>query len=235
MVRLNKFLSESGVASRRKSDELIVQLRVMVNGKVIEAPGLSIDPTKDVVTVDGEKIKPQKKVYFLMNKPKGTITSTKDEKGRKTVLNYIKTNYKIFPVGRLDFNTTGLILLSNDGDFANLLLHPRNKIIRTYEVILEKELTEESAKRLLKGIYLDRRKSVFNSLEFPKNSKKFVRVTTVEGRNHFVKRMFEGVGYFVKKLHRSNFGPFNIENLETGSYYQINAKIIDNFIKEIKN
>lgn len=216
-IRLNKYLSECGIASRRKSEELIKDGRVSVNGKIVTDFAYEVLLESDDVRVDGEKVKPDQKIYFILNKPKGFITSTKDEKGRNTVINLIKTNKTIFPVGRLDYDTTGVLLLTNDGDFANALTHPSKKIIREYIAGLDKELTKEHRERLLKGITLDRRKSIFKRIYFPKKkSYKIVGVEVLEGRNHFVKRMFNSLGYEVKSLERVKFGEFTVDDLPVG-------------------
>ncbi len=140
MTRLNKFIADSGITSRRKAEELILQGRVTVNNKTIVQLAFNIDVENDEVTVDGEKIKPAEHVYYLLNKPRGVVTTTDDEKKRMTVTDIIKSKQKIFPIGRLDFNTTGVLILTNDGDFAQKLIHPKNNIIREYEVKLDKEL-----------------------------------------------------------------------------------------------
>ncbi len=230
-LRINKYLSECGIASRRKSEELVEQGRISINGKIISDLSVKIDTEKDVVAVDGEKIKFEDRVYFILNKPKGFITSTSDEKDRKTVIELIKTDKKIFPVGRLDYNTTGLLLLTNDGDFSNKMTHPSNRIIREYKATLDKPLEEKDRERLSKGIILDNRKSRFNSIEFKeiKNWKK-VNVTTVEGRNHFVKRMFSSLGYNVKSLERIKFGNFQLGKLRPGEYMEIKKKEIEKYI-----
>lgn len=216
-IRLNKYLSECGIASRRKSEELIKDGRVSVNGKIVTDFAYEVLLESDDVRVDGEKVKPDQKIYFILNKPKGFITSTKDEKGRNTVINLIKTNKAIFPVGRLDYDTTGVLLLTNDGDFANALTHPSKKIIREYIAGLDKELTKEHRERLLKGITLDRRKSIFKRIYFPKKKNyKIVGVEVLEGRNHFVKRMFNSLGYEVKSLERVKFGEFTVDDLPVG-------------------
>lgn len=236
MTRLNKYLSECGVASRRKSDELIEQGRVSVNGKTIAEFGFQVDESKDEVKVDGEKIHSRQKVYYLLNKPKGTVTTTDDDKGRKTVVELIQTNEKLFTVGRLDYNTTGLLLLTNDGEFANYLMHPSNRIVREYIVKLDKPLSKEDKLRLEQGIILDHRKSKFSSVNF-KEDKTFKRVsvTTVEGRNHFVKRMFRALGYFVQELIRIKYGPFELRDLPTGAYKKIDKRQISQFYdKKIK-
>lgn len=232
IVRLNKYLSECGIASRRKSDELINDGRVSVNGKLVLELGTKINTETDEVFIDGEKLKSQNKVYYLLNKPKGVITSTKDERNRTTVTDLIRSNEKIFPVGRLDFNTTGVLILTNDGDFSNYLTHPKNKIEREYEVALDKELSIEDKQKLLKGIFIDRRKSIFTNIDFPKrNNFKVANVITVEGRNHFVKRMFETLGYRVQGLKRIRFDNFNVKNLRAGEFRMITKKEIKKYLK----
>ncbi len=222
LIRLNKYLSDCGIASRRKAEEYILQGRVFVNKKQVKQLFVKIDPEKDVIKLDGEIIKGEKKVYFLMNKPKGVITSTRDEKGRQTVVDLIKTNIKIFPVGRLDYNTTGILILTNDGDFSNYITHPKNKFIREYKVNLDKPLKLEDENKLLDKIYLDGKKGKFLSIEFPSfKNRKIVVVKTNEGRNHFVKRMFGAVGYTVKKLHRISFAGISANNIENGKYKQV--------------
>ena len=227
-MRLNKFLAEAGVASRRKSDELIEQGRVEVNGKTVTKLGTEIEPEKDEVRVDGEKIKPAKKVYYMLNKPKGVVATTSDERGRTTVVELIKTNQKIFPVGRLDFNTTGLLLLTNDGEFSNRLTHPRNKFERVYLAKINYPLKEKDINRFLKGIFVDGRKSRFTKVEFLHESNRTkVIVGTVEGRNHFVKKMFETLGYKVLELHRESFGNFTLDGLKIGEYRELTKEEID--------
>ena len=226
-MRLNKYLSECGVASRRNSEQFILDGRISVNGQVVIDLATQIDPAKDEVSFDGSKISQAKKVYFLINKPKGVITTTKYEKNRPNVTDLVKTTSKIFPVGRLDYNTTGTLVLTNDGEFANYILHPKNKFPRKYEVGLDKPLQVEDRLKLLNGIYLDNRKSVFTEIEFPKkNDFKKVYVTTVEGRNHFVKRMFGALSYTVKKLHRYSFADVKVNDMMPGSYRKMEDKEI---------
>lgn len=232
-IRLNKFISECGIASRRKADELISQGRVSVNGVTVTKLGIVVNPANDKVKVDGESIREEKKVYFLLNKPKGYITTTKDEKNRPNVTELIKTNAAIFPVGRLDFNTTGVLILTNDGEFAQDLTHPGNKVPRIYDVTLNYPLTPENRERLLKGINLDRRKSKFETVEFNvKNNPAKVEVTTTEGRNHFVKRMFEAVGLKVYGLERAAFGPFTLSSIPPGKYIEIKPEEIFDIMNE---
>src|SRR4030067_2177204 len=159
LIRLNRYIANSGIASRRKSEEFILQGRVSVNNKVVTDLAYKVDDEKDRVMVDEEKIHPKKHLYFLLNKPKGVVTTTDDEKKRKTVVDLIKTKERIYPVGRLDYNTTGVLLLTNNGDFSNLLTHPSNRVPKKYEVKLDRELDQVDKKKLLDGILIDRRKS----------------------------------------------------------------------------
>ncbi len=206
MTRLNKFIADSGVTSRRKAEELILQGRVMVNNKTITKLAFNIDTESDEVSVDGEKIKPAEHVYYMLNKPKGVVTTTDDEKNRMTVTDLIKSKQKLFPVGRLDYNTTGVLILTNDGEFAQKIIHPRNKIIREYEVKLDKDLSVEDEKTLLKGVFIEGTRGTFIAIKFgKKKDRKNIIVHCTEGRNHFVKKMFSTINYTVEKLHRSSF------------------------------
>lgn len=206
-LRLNRFLAMAGVASRRKSDELILSGVVRVNGKVVTELGTKVDPENDRVTVNGKPVVlVEKKIYILMNKPKDAITTVSDEKGRTTVMDYLKTKYRVFPVGRLDRNTTGVLLFTNDGDFANALLHPRYEIEKMYRVTLDKQITDEDLKKLRKGIELEDGVAKARSADIIEGSKrKKVLITLTEGRNREVRRMFEALGYDVKQLDRVSF------------------------------
>jgi 23S rRNA pseudouridine2605 synthase len=230
-IRLNKFISDCGIASRRKAEEFILQGRVSVNDNIILELSYKVDPSNDIVMLDGEKIFQKKQIYFLLNKPKGVITTTNDEKNRKTVVDLVKTKEKIFPVGRLDYNTTGVLLLTNDGDFSNLLTHPRNKVPREYEVKLDRELSEEDRAKLLKGIYIKNQKGNFIKILFPKkNNRKNVNVTAVEGRNHFVKNMFGSLSYTVNALNRKSFAGISAD-IPVGSYRTLTFKEVSGVIK----
>ena len=226
MVRLNKFISDCGITSRRKSEEFILQGRISVNDKIISELSFKIDPSKDIVALDGEKLFQKKHIYYLLNKPKGVVTTTDDERNRKTVVDLIKTKEKIYPVGRLDYNTTGVLLLTNDGEFSNLLTHPKNKVPREYEVKLDRELTEEDKLKLIKGIYLNNQKGNFIRVMFSrKNNRKNVNVTAIEGRNHFVKNMFGLLGYKVIALNRKSFAGISAD-IPVGSYRTLSPKEI---------
>lgn len=227
LIRLNRYLAECGVASRRNSEEYISEGRVSVNKKIVIDLATKIDPMTDKVHVDGELLKQESKVYYLLNKPTGIITSTKDEKSRETVVNLINTRQKIFPIGRLDYNTTGTLLLTNDGDFSNLITHPKNKVPREYLVTLDKDLEKNDKEKLVLGVYLDKRKSKFIEIAYPiRNTFRSVLVTCEEGRNHFVKRMFGLLGYNVKKLHRVSFAGITLGQLEPGQYREMKQEEI---------
>jgi 23S rRNA pseudouridine2605 synthase len=230
LTRLNKYIAESGITSRRKSDEFILQGRVSVNNKVIMELGYKVDSDQDTVMVDGEKINPRRHIYFLLNKPAGVITTTDDEKKRRTVVDLINVNEKIFPVGRLDFNTTGVLLLTNDGEFSNFLTHPRNKIPKEYEVKLDKPLSAEHLEKLLKGIYIDGKKGVFSKILLLSSNRKSVVVTTFEGRNHFVKKMFDTLGYHVIALNRKSFAGF-IADVPLNSYRKLTKTEVERVLK----
>lgn len=218
-VRLNKFLSECGISSRRKVEELILQGRVDVNGKTVVELAFRVDPEKDVIELDGERQKPNPKAYYVLNKPKGYITSTDDEKGRKTVMELIKSKDKLFPVGRLDYNTTGVLLITNDGDFANILLHPGNKVPRIYQAEISRPLSEGDRLKLTKGVYIDGKRGRFSDISYPKrNNFSVVQVTTIEGRNHFVKNMFKSLGYNVLELTRISYAGLTAQGLTPGKY-----------------
>ncbi len=235
LTRINKFIADSGIASRRKAEELILQQRVTVNTKVISSLAFKIDPDKDIVRIDGEKIEIKRNVYYLLNKPKGVISSTQDEKSRRTVVNLIKTKEKIYPVGRLDFNTTGVLLLTNDGDFSNLLTHPKNKVPRKYIVKLDRELVEEDRIKLLRGIIVEKRKGRFKKIKLVnKKDRSNVEIECVEGRNHFVKKMFNALNYNVKKLNRNSFAGIKAD-IPVGMYRKLNESEVQSIVSHYTN
>lgn len=206
IIRINKYLADSGVSSRRKSEEYISQGRVAVNDQIILNFSQKIDTDKDIVTLDGEKIKPKKNIYLLLNKPKGYITTVSDDRNRSTVLDLVKVKERIYPVGRLDYDTTGLLFLTNDGEFSQLLTHPGNRVPREYEIQLDKPLEDKDKIKLLEGIRLDGKPGKFLKLVFPEQkNKKNVIVSCEEGRNRFVKRMFRRLDYTVIDLNRINY------------------------------
>ena len=234
-VRINKFLADSGIASRRKSEEFILQGRVSVNNKIITDLSKTINPAKDIVSVDGEKIKPKRNIYILLNKPKGFITSTSDEKKRKTVLDIVKSRERIYPVGRLDYNTTGVLFLTNDGDFSQKLTHPRNKIRREYEVKLDRNLEENDREKLLTGIYLNGKKGKFLDIKkFRSRDQKNIVVACEEGRNHFIKNMFNQLGYTVVQLNRLSFAGIKAD-MPVGSYRNLDKDEVEKLFSALSN
>lgn len=227
LIRINKYLSECGLGSRRKVEQLILENRIMVNNKIVSDLFTKINESKDVVKADGEIVKIKKHIYLLLNKPKATITTTKDDKGRRTVVDLINVEAAVYPVGRLDYNTTGVLLLTNDGDFSYLLTHPKHKVPREYEVRLNRELSDEDRERLLSGIALDNKKSKFHSVSFLHGkNKNIVKVKCFEGGNHFVKRMFESLGYSVESLNRISFAGIKAD-VPVGSYRKLSETEIN--------
>lgn len=227
MERLQKVIANSGVTSRRKAEELILNGKVKVNGKVILALGTQVD-SSDIVEVNGITISKEDKVYYLLNKPREVITSVTDDKGRKTVVDLIKDNKRIYPVGRLDYDTTGAIILTNDGEFANLLMHPKNEIDKTYVAKIEGVLNPKELMLLKNGVLVDgvkTRKARVKVRKIDKeNNTSIVEITIHEGKNHQVKKMFESVGHLVLKLKRERIAFLDLTGLKSGEYRKLNHK-----------
>lgn len=229
MERLQKVIAEAGIASRRKAEELIINGKVKVNGKVVTELGTKVD-TKDEIMVDDKLIVKEEKEYYLLNKPRGVITSTSDDKGRTTVVDLIDTNSRIYPVGRLDYDTTGALLLTNDGEFANILTHPKNNIDKVYLAKLNGIIKGEQINKLKDGVMLDdvlvKPSRVKLKKVDPSKNTSMVEITVHEGKNHEVKRLFESVGFLVDKLTRERIGIFNLEGLKSGEYRKLTLKEI---------
>lgn len=227
MERLQKVIAQAGIASRRKAEELIKDGKVKVNGEVIKELGTKVSES-DKVEVNNKPIEKETKEYYLLNKPRGVITTTNDEHGRKTVTDLIETSARIYPVGRLDYDTTGAILLTNDGEFANILMHPSNKIDKVYLAKLEGIIKGEQINALKNGVMLDDVLVKASRVKLKKlnqeNSTSMVEITIHEGKNHQVKRMFESVGFHVEKLTRERIGIFDINNLKSGQYRKLTPK-----------
>ena len=228
MERLQKVIANSGYTSRRKAEELILAGHVEVNGEVITTLGFKVSGN-DLISIDGNTInKDVKKVYYLLNKPREIICSVSDDKGRKTVVDLIKTDSRIYPVGRLDYDTTGLIILTNDGELANVLMHPKNNIYKTYIAKIDGILTDEDFKKIKKGILIDDRKLKIDKIKVKKIDKikntSLVEVTIHEGRNHIVRKFFEKLGYDVMKLHRSKLAFLTDDGLKSGDYRELSLK-----------
>lgn len=225
--RLQKFLSRAGIASRRGAEKLITDGRVRVNGNTVTELGTKIDPLRDKIVFDGRQIRLNtKKVYYILNKPRGYISSVKDDRGRKTVVDIITdTEERIFPIGRLDYQTEGLLLLTNDGDFMNKLLHPKYEIEKTYVAKIEGLITKEDMFRLADGVELEDGKTAPADVyldSYDKSAKRsIVEITIHEGRNRQVRRMFKALGYEVKSLKRIAFAGLTLRGLKRGEYREL--------------
>lgn len=226
MERLQKVIASSGVTSRRKAEDLIVEGKVKVNGSVVKELGVKVNAS-DVIEVNGQVLeKNDKKVYYLLNKPRGVISSVSDEMNRKTVVDLIDTNLRIYPIGRLDYDTTGLLLLTNDGSLANILMHPKNNVEKTYIAKIEGVLTPSEFYGLKKGIVIEGRKVIPTHLKVRKTEENssIIEISIVEGRNHIVKKIFESLGYSVSKLKREGYAFLNLGNLKSGEYRELSIK-----------
>lgn len=227
MERLQKYLSSCGIASRRKSEELILAGKVKVNGVVVRELGTKVSD-KDEVEVENMEVYRKEKEYYLLYKPEKTICSVSDDKGRVTVVDLIETNEKIFPVGRLDYDTTGLLLLTNDGELTNKLTHPKGSIEKTYIAKVSGLITGKEIHELENGIELDGVKTKKARAKLKKmdkkNNKSYVELTITEGRNHQVKNMFSALGHKVLKLKRTNYAFFDLEGLKIGEYRKLTTK-----------
>ena len=228
MERLQKVIANSGYCSRRKAEELIKAGKVFVNGEKIIELGTKVSGT-DAITINGEAINLEEdKVYYLLNKPRGVISSVSDDKDRKTVVDLIDTKKRIYPVGRLDYDTTGLIVLTNDGELANTLMHPSNNIEKKYVAKLNKFFEISDLKRLEKGIDVDGLKCVPTRVKIKTNNKikdfSIVEISIVEGRNHIIKKVFMELGYLVDKLSRVEYAFLNLNGLQSGEYRSLTTK-----------
>ena len=226
MERLQKVIAKSGIASRRKAEELIIEGKVKVNGEVITELGTKVKES-DLIEVNDEIIGKEEKVYYLLNKPREVLSTTKDDKGRKTVVDLIDTDKRIFPVGRLDYDTTGAILLTNDGEFSNIITHPNNNISKEYIAKLNKVISKEDLIAIKKGVILDNKKIIPDKVKIKKVNKNgtcLVDIVIHEGLNHEVKRIFNTFNYDVIKLKRENISIFSVKNMSSGEYRKLTAK-----------
>lgn len=230
--RLNKFIAANGHFSRRKIDEFILEGRVTVNGKEVFNLGTKINPDTDKVFIDGERVRvSDKKIYLMMNKPLNVITSVRDDKKRTTVIDLLNIKSKVFPIGRLDFHTTGLLILTNDGDFTNKLMNPAFKVWKTYDVKLSRPLEQKHRQLLEKGIKLDGVYTLPAKISVPdERDYTEVQISISQGKNRQVRRMFEHFGYFVNKLHRSAYGNLQLGNLREGETRKLTNEEVQNLI-----
>lgn len=227
-IRLDKFLSNAGVLSRRGIKQLLKKEEITVNGKRVKESGIRIFPEKDEVKLNGELIKPSEKVYFLLNKPKGYISTTSDELDRENVVSLIDTTERIYPVGRLDKDTHGLMLLTNDGELTHRLIHPKFHIPKTYKLIIEGKVSPQKIKALETGVILSDGITLPAEIKILKeNDKETVLTLTIhEGRNRQIRRMCETLGLELTDLQRIAFGPFKLEKLELGESRKLTDKEI---------
>ena len=227
MERLQKVIAASGVTSRRKAEELITAGKVKVNGEVVTELGTKVTD-KDRIEVDNVLISKEVKEYYLLNKPRGVVTTTKDDKDRKTVVDLIPTSARIYPVGRLDYDTTGVLLLTNDGDFDNILMHPASEVEKVYMAKLKGIIKGEHINALKDGIKLDDQIVKPSRVKLKKVDTKtntcMVQITIHEGKNHQVKRMFEAVGFEVLKLKREREAFFDLKDLQSGEFRKLTPK-----------
>ena len=234
--RLQKILSEIGVASRRNAEELIIEGRVTVNGK-IAVIGMKADPARDHIKLDGKLIaRPEPKVYLIFNKPRNVVTSLSDPEGRPTVKDYLKgVKYRVFPVGRLDYDSEGLLLLTNDGDFAQAILHPSKKIPKSYLVKVKGSPEEEGMKKLRAGVKLEDGITAPAKLQKSRvtENNTWLEITIHEGRKRQIRRMLEQIGYPVLKLKRIRINGIELGNLKPGECRYLKPEEIAKMKKEI--
>lgn len=238
MQRLQKIIADSGYCSRRKAEELISQGKVYVNGEKITTMGFKASDT-DYIEVENNPLnKKEDKVYYVLNKPRSVVATSHDEKGRKTVVDLIKTDKRIYPVGRLDYDTTGLIILTNDGLLTNFLLHPKNNIEKLYIAKIKGIITKEKLSCLCNGVLIDgvktsKAKARIKKID-KKNNTSIVELIIHEGKNHQVKKMFEAIGFNVIKLKRESIAFLTLDGLKSGEYRQLSIKEVKKLYGEKK-
>lgn len=234
-VRLQKYMAECGVASRRKCEEIILSGEVYVNGESVQELGTKIDPEKDEVIYKGKKLSvPNNKVYILLNKPIGYVTTASDQFHRDTVLDLVKVKERVVPVGRLDMYTSGALILTNDGEFVNKLTHPSHEIDKTYNVTLKGIVTKEDIEKLKNGVEIDdgyvtkpAKAKILKIDEEKKISR--VQITIHEGKNRQVRKMCEAIGKRVLALHRCKIGNLDVKDLKLGEWRYLSKKEVENF------
>lgn len=238
--RLQKIIASAGICSRRRAEELILLGSVLVNNEVVNTLGAKADPKNDIISVDGKVIEPdaQESQYYLLNKPRGYITSTSDPQGRPTVMDLMATvPARIYPVGRLDYASEGLLLLTNDGEMANRLMHPSSEVKRTYAVKVKGEVSEEHLRQLRKGIQLSDGfvKPVRVARGEKLMAKEWIEVTVTEGKNLEIRRLFAVLGLDVERLRRIGIGPLSIELVPVGKFVRLSkAQVEQIFVTEEK-
>lgn len=239
MERLQKVIANSGYCSRRKAEEYITLGKVKVNGEIIYELGTKVNED-DFIEIQGTPInKKEDKVYYLLNKPRGVVTTSKDDKNRKTVVDLIKTNKRIYPVGRLDYDTTGIILLTNDGELTNYLTHPKNEIEKVYVAKIKGLITKLDLQKICSGVIIDGFKTSKAKAKIlkidKKNNSSIVELIIHEGKNHQVKKMFEAIGYEVLKLKRESIAFLTLDGVKSGEYRELSIKEVKKLYGERSN
>lgn len=233
-IRLNRFLALCGLGSRRKCDDLIAAGSIKVNGELVTEMGARIDPYKDKVEYYDQQVRPEEKhLFILLNKPLRTVTTASDERQRKTVLDLVEVDQRIFPVGRLDYDTTGALLLTSDGKLAFLLAHPRFHVQKIYRVLLDRRIRPIDLHHFRNGIMLDDRKTAPCKVEEIRimDNASLLEVELHEGRNRQIRRMLETLGYQVKKLHRIEFAGLRVDDMKTGEWRSLMAEEVQKLRK----
>ncbi len=221
MDRIQKIIAHAGICSRRKAEKYIAEGRVKVDGELVTQPGLKVDPQKTIITVDGKPLQEEKKIYILLHKPRGYVTTLSDPQGRPIVTDLLpEIQERLFPVGRLDLDSEGALLLTNDGALANQVLHPRFEVNKTYEATLQNLPKKSDLQKLEQGIVLDGKKTWPAQLRILKKKKDVAVVEIIihEGKKRQVRKMFQAVGHPVIRLKRTSYGRLQLKNLPEGSY-----------------
>lgn len=231
--RLQKFLANAGIASRRKCEELIIDGKIEVNGAIVTELGTKVSE-KDIIKYNGKIVKPEEeKVYILLNKPIGYVTTAKDQFNRETVLDLVKINKRVVPVGRLDMYTSGALILTNDGEFVNMLTHPKNEVNKTYNVTVKGNVTNEDIEQLQNGVEIDDgyitkpAKVKILKIDDEKNISR-IQITIHEGKNRQVRKMCEAINKKVLALHRCKIGNLEVKDLEVGKWRYLTKKEVEN-------
>lgn len=240
MERLQKIIAQSGLTSRRKAEQLILDGKVQVNGEIVTELGTKVS-SNDIVLVNGQSITKEQKKYYILNKPSGVLSTVSDIHNRKTVMDFFveeSKRYRLFPVGRLDYDTTGLIILTNDGEFTSLITRPESHVEKEYLVRIKGILRRETSTKLEKGVRIDgylTKPALINSVEYDtKNNSSLVSITISEGKYHQIKKMFEVVGHPVKKLRRIRIGSVTANELASGEYRELSIHEVRRLIGEAK-
>ncbi len=227
MVRLQKMIAQAGITSRRGAEKLIQQGRIKVNKQTVTEMGFKVDPANDIITFDGKKIDPETRIYILLHKPAGYVTTLSDPQGRPIVSDLVRDiDKRLFPVGRLDLDTEGALLMTNDGELGNFVLHPRYKVNKTYEATVKNVPSSSSLKKLSQGIIIDNQRTLPAKLRVLSTSKSLAKIEIIihEGKKRQVRKMFQAIGHPVVNLKRTAYGNLKLGNLKKGKYRVLTIK-----------